>query len=97
MRILKFIFILLSVTTILSARGALVSSYYHPQSEPRGLYIVEFSYANAYYTYRMYCTTGDVGDITRGHWGKARKAYQEDRRYFNGAMVVRSAFEEVCN
>ncbi|MFK5975514.1 MAG: hypothetical protein QM493_03295 [Sulfurovum sp.] len=97
MKILKFILIFLGATAILSARGVLVSSYYHPKSEPRGLYIVEFSYAKTYYTYRMYCPTGEVRDITRGHWGKARKAYKEDKRYFNGAMVLRSAYAEVCN
>ncbi len=97
MKTLKFMLIFLGATALLSARGVLVTSYYHPKSEPRGLYIVEFTYAKTYYTYRMYCPTGEVRDITGGRWGKARKAYEEDRRYFNGSRAVRSAFDEVCN
>lgn len=90
------ILVLIGATAVLSA-NVHVSSYYHPKSEPRGLYIVEFSYAQNYFTYRMYCPTGDVRDITAGHWGKARKAYKEDKRYFRGARVVRRAFDEVCD
>lgn len=97
MKLFKIILIFLSFTVISSANtNVIVNDYYHPQSEPRGLYIVDFTYDNSYYTYRMYCPTGMVRDITGGSWGKDRKAYQEDRIYFGGARVVRSAFDAVC-
>ncbi len=85
-----------AVGSVLAANGAYVRNYYHPQSEPRGLFIVDFEYRGVGYTYRMYCPSGEVRDITGGSWGKARKAYQEDHIYFEGARVVRSAFDQVC-
>lgn len=98
---LKKILILLTIVTSLYSdnygnRNIYVNNYYHPRSEPKGLYIVDFYYYNRYYQYRVYCPTGDVREITNGYWGKARKAYREDRRNFRSVRVVREAVDTVC-
>jgi hypothetical protein len=96
MKKIKFMIIFLGVTTFLSAGPSILSGYYHPQGEPRGLYIVEFNYYGAEYQYRVYCPTSQVRNISGGSWGNSRSAHNEDRRYFNGERVLRSAINEVC-
>ena len=98
MKTFKILFIFLSMTLVASAysHNIRVTNYYHPKSEPKGLYIVDFTYNQSYFTYRVYCPTGEVREITGGSWGTSRKAYAEDRKYFRGARVVREAFDEVC-
>jgi len=73
-----------------------LANYYHPASEARGLYIVDFSYNGRHKSYRMYCPTGMVRDISDGAWKKARKAYVEDRVNYGSRMVVRNIFDRVC-
>jgi hypothetical protein len=87
---------MISLSAGLVASGVEVTSYIHPPSEPSGLYVVDFNYGGVGYTYRIYCPSAEVRDITGGHWGKSRKAYQEDSIYFEGARVVRVAYEQVC-
>ena len=76
----------------------IIINSYHPQSEPEELYIVEFkAQENASVkTYRMYCPTGMVRDISNGSFKKARKAYIEDRVKYDNRMIIRNVFESVC-
>ena len=96
MKLLSTFIIVVSLSSILMARNIRDVDFIHPRSEPRGLYIVTFNYADYYYEYRVYCPNGDVRNITNGRWSKARKAYQEDRIRFNNLRVVREAVDYVC-
>lgn len=96
MKRFKFMLIFLALTVLSSAGPSILSGYYHPKSEPRGLYIIEFNYYGVEYKYRLYCPTKQVRNISGGRWGKSRSAYNEDRRYFDGDRVLRSAYNEVC-
>ncbi len=96
MKILATFIALVSLTSVLSARNIYNIEYAHPRSEPKGLYIVTFNHGSSYSEYRVYCPNGDVRNITNGKWGKARKAYQEDRIRFNSRRVVREAVDYVC-
>jgi hypothetical protein len=78
------------------AARPILTNYYHPKSEPAQLYIVDFDYGTTHKTYRVYCPTGMVRDISNGGWKKARKAYVEDRVKYGNNRVVREIFEEVC-
>jgi hypothetical protein len=82
----------------LKERYPVIINSYHPQSEPEELYIVEFkTQENASVkTYRMYCPTGMVRDISNGSFKKARKAYIEDRVKYDNRMITRNVFESVC-
>jgi len=93
---LKALVIVVGLSASLVAGGVEVTNYSHPPSEPQGLFVVDFNYGGVEYTYRIYCPSGEVRDITGGNWGKSRKAYQEDSIYFEGARVVRMAFDQVC-
>jgi len=96
MKLLTALILLVSFSSILTARNIHNIEYNHPRSEPKGLYIVTFSHDNRYSEYRVYCPNGDVRNITDGRWDKARKAYQEDRIRFNNRRVVREAVDYVC-
>lgn len=96
MKLSKIVILAVTLIGILSARNIKNVDYYHPKSEPKGLYIVDFKYENRYFQYRVYCPTGDVRNITNDRWGKARKAYQEDRIKFDSIRVVREAFDYIC-
>jgi len=92
----KVIILLVVLSVSIFARNIYDYGRYHPKSEPRGLYIVDFSYSGYNYSYRIYCPNGDVRNITRGKWGKARKAYMEDKVKFRSLRVVREAFDYTC-
>jgi len=96
MKKMRLTLLFLALSTMLSAGPSILSGYYHPKSEPRGLYIVNFNYYGAEYQYRVYCPTRQVRNISNGRWGKSRRASTEDRRYFGGDRVLRSALSEVC-
>lgn len=96
MKILTGLILLVSISSVLTARNISNIEYVHPRSEPRGLFIVSFIYDNRYLEYRVYCPNGDVRNISNGRWGKARKAYQEDRMRYGSRRVVREAVDYVC-
>jgi hypothetical protein len=98
MKLLVGLLLMVSFSSILTARNIYNIKYQHPRSEPNGLYIVGFNYNtnSNYFQYRVYCPTGDIRNITDGRWGKARKAFQEDRIRFNNRRVVREAVDYVC-
>jgi len=96
MKLLVGLIILVSISTVSTARNIYNIDYRHPRSEPKGLYIVSFNHDDRYSEYRVYCPRGDVRNITDGRWGKVRKAYQEDRVRFGNRRVVREAVDYVC-
>ncbi len=96
MKLLITLILIVSFSSILTARNIYNIEYQHPRSEPKGLYIVSFNHDGRYSEYRVYCPRGDVRNITNGKWGKARKAYQEDKIRFNNRRVVREAVDYVC-
>ncbi len=54
-----------------------VTNSYHPKKEPKGLYIVDIEINGVSKTYRIYCPTKMVRDITNGIYGKSRTAHEE--------------------
>ena len=75
--------------------NVLILNWYHPSSEPKQLYIVDFKYNGKIKKYRVYCPTGMVRDITR-KWKKARKAYSEDKIRYRNKKVLREVFKSIC-
>ena len=47
-------------------------------------------------TYRVYCPTKTVRDITEGKIGKSRTAIQEDKQVFGGDNVMRGIVRQIC-
>jgi len=91
-------FTLLTIATVsIEANSPVLINYYHPQSEPNQLYIATFDDSYTTKTYRMYCPTGMVRDISNGSWKKSRKAYQEDKVKYGSKRIVRKIFDQVCN
>lgn len=82
----------------------IIHNYFHPNTEPKGLYIVNFDYYDyeispmykKKLTYRVYCPTKTVRDITSGKIDKARTAVQEDRHYFGNKNVLQAITKQVC-
>ncbi len=74
-----------------------IINYTHPKSEPDQLFIVNFSYENKIKTYRVYCPSEEVRDITNSKWGKARKAYVEDKVRYENKRVIRQVVDKICN
>lgn len=74
-----------------------IINFYHPKSEPKQLYIVDFKYENRTKKYRVYCPTGMVRDISNGKWKKAREAYSEDKIKYGNKRIIRQVFDEICN
>ncbi len=84
------------ILAILSTLHAEVVSSYHPPKEPTGLYIVDMQINNSFMTYRVYCPTQTVRNITKGTWNKARKVQDADRiAHYNGLLL--DAFDQVCH
>ena len=73
-----------------------IINWYHPKSEPKELYIVDFKYAGKKKTYRVYCPSGEVRDISNGKREKVRKSYTEDKVRYGNKRVLRTVFEKIC-
>lgn len=107
-RIGQLLFAILTVTTMSAnaspMRGYEISNYFHPNNEPKGLMVVNFNYYNGEpgqdfsydMTYRVYCPTKTVRDITEGKIGQSRTAIQEDKQEFGGDNVMRGIVRQVC-
>ena len=84
--------------------GYTIENYFHPNNEPKGLFVVNFNLYNGEpgydysydLTYRVYCPTKTVRDITEGKVGKSRTAVQEDRVAFGGENVMRGIVRQIC-
>lgn len=85
-------------------RGYEISNYFHPNNEPKGLMVVNFNYYSGEvgndfsydFTYRVYCPTKTVRDITEGKIGQSRTAIQEDKQAFGGDNVMRGIVRQIC-
>jgi hypothetical protein len=106
---IKFFVAMIATTNFLNAhaspmRGYEIQNYFHPNTEPKGLLIVNFNYYSGEYmndfsydlTYRVYCPTKTVRDITEGKIGKSRTAIQEDKQVFGGDNVMRGIVRQIC-
>lgn len=76
--------------------------YYHPETEPAGLYILSFDYYStdveyAYFEYRLYCPTKTAREITGDNWDKARSVITEDKIKFAGYPVMRTVTRDICH
>lgn len=91
---------LLAVGLLLGANTAMANpyliDYFHPNNEPRGLFVVNFNYDGMYKTYRVYCPTKMVRDISNGAVDASRTATQEDRRFYGNRQVLRAIVRQVC-
>lgn len=91
-------------STSFANQNFVINNYFHPNTEPKGLYIVNFDYYDyeispmykKKLTYRVYCPTKTVRDITSGKIDKARTAIQEDRHYFGNQNVLQAITKQVC-
>ncbi len=95
----KLLFLLLIPISLHTNLYAEVINSYHPKNEPAGLYIVDLEVGDSYsmpMTYRVYCPTSTVRNITNGKWGKSRKVYDEDRIKHNGSGIFTDGFNQVC-
>lgn len=81
-----------------------ITNYFHPNNEPKGLMVVNFNYYSGEpgydfsndMTYRVYCPTKTVRDITEGKIGQSRTANQEDKQEFGGDNVMRGIVRQIC-
>lgn len=106
--------LLLITTTILSSNAFTkniikdeyaLRHYFHPNNEPKGLYIVNFDFFNTqpgydfFYTltYRIYCPTSTVREITDGKIQPSRTAIQEDRLKYAGQQIIRPIVKTICS
>jgi len=74
------------IDLVTNGGGVILKSTKHPKNEPEGLYIVDVKSGGKLQTYRVYCPTKMVREITNGTWGKSRKASE----------VLTPVLEEVC-
>ena len=79
-----------------------VTNAYHPPAETAGLYVVDFQVTSResgnyrLYSYRVYCPTNNVRDISGSEWGSARIAEEEDRLNFKNYPIMQEVVEDVC-
>ena len=74
-----------------------INSWRHLKSESKDLYKANITVNNKNKTYRIYCPTEMVRDITNGNWDKSRTATDEDKIKFSGNFIVRKAMRKICN
>jgi len=74
-----------------------INRWYHPKSEPKSLYIANITVNNKNKTYRIYCPTEMVRDITNGNWDESRTATDEDKKKFSGNFIVRRTMRRICD
>lgn len=82
------------------AEGYVIHNYFQPKNEQKGLYIVNFNYysytQDLYLTYRIYCPTKTVRNISKGIIGVSRTAKQEDQLQFNNDQVLQAISKQIC-
>lgn len=69
---------------------------HQPPREPKGLLICGFLWGGMPLQYRVYCPNKTVRNITNGHWGEARTAFDEDYYTFGGSKKFKQVIDEVC-
>jgi len=74
-----------------------LNSFFHPEDEPKGLYIVNVQIDNKSKTYRLYCPKKMVRDISNNIYGETRNIEDEDNQVFFGKEVLRKIYEKVCD
>ncbi len=102
--ILAFTTLIILTASASPMRGYIIEHYFHPNTEPKGLLVVSFNYYSGEpgndfsydMTYRVYCPTKTVRDITEGKMGQSRTAVQEDKQVFGGDHVMRGIVRQVC-
>lgn len=78
--------------------GVVIQRIEHPSKEPVGLYIVDFDKdANSSYTYRVYCPTNTVRNISNNHWGQNKTAEAEDQDEFFGEQIMTQVLSYTCS
>lgn len=77
--------------------GVVIQRIEHPEKEPTGLYIVDFDKdANSSYTYRVYCPTNTVRNVSNNHWGQNKTANAEDQDEFSGEQIMTQVLSYIC-
>lgn len=69
----------------------------HPKGEPPGLYVVDFNVDDVSYTYRIYCPTKMVRNISNNQWRKDNYFREENNKEFNGEPILTGVIDEMCN
>lgn len=78
-------------------RNITVLNAVHPTSEPKGLIVVNFSLdGNKSYSYRIYCPTKMVRNVSNNQWGKDKHYIDEDATAFGGYPVLSGVIEQSC-
>lgn len=90
--------ILFIVFVMIGSLWAEVVDFYHPSSEPKGLYIVNIKMdnSNSIQAYRIYCPTKKVRNISKDQWDKERTVYAEDSLKNAGGIII-SAYNQICD
>ena len=78
--------------------NVVIQNIAHPAGEPTGLYVVDFDKdVNSSYTYRVYCPTNTVRNISNNRWGNNKTADAEDRDEFAGEPVLVQVLAYTCS